>query len=91
MVEADRAALNAVPGRRAAESPPCEPQWGTTAFLRLKSGNVEAFLERLRQRYETSAVPGRFFEMPRHFRIGMGVNTEMFGEGLRRISRALAE
>ena len=25
-----------------------------------------------------------------HFRIGMGVNTEMFAEGLDRISRALA-
>jgi hypothetical protein len=28
--------------------------------------------------------------MPDHFRIGMGVNTEMFAEGLNRISRALA-
>jgi hypothetical protein len=27
--------------------------------------------------------------MPDHFRIGMGVNTEMFTEGLKRISRAL--
>ena len=28
--------------------------------------------------------------MPDHFRIGMGVNTEMFAEGLNRIGRALA-
>jgi hypothetical protein len=28
--------------------------------------------------------------MPSHFRIGMGVNSEMFGEGLRRIGLALA-
>jgi len=28
--------------------------------------------------------------MPDHFRIGMGVNTEMFAEGLNRIDRALA-
>ena len=28
--------------------------------------------------------------MPDHFRIGMGVNTEMFAEGLDRISGALA-
>jgi len=28
--------------------------------------------------------------MPDHFRVGMGVNTEMFAEGLNRISRALA-
>ena len=41
-------------------------------------------------KFDTSAVPGRFFEMPDHFRIGMGVNTEMFAEGLNRIDRALA-
>src|SRR6266568_4629399 len=65
-------------------------QWGTTSFARLRNGNVDAFLERLRSEFDTSAVPGRFFEMPDHFRIGMGVNTEMFAEGLSRIGRALA-
>ena len=64
-------------------------EWGTTSFPRLLSGNADAFLERLRSEFDTSAVPGRFFEMPDHFRIGMGVNTEMFAEGLNRISRAL--
>ena len=64
-------------------------EWGTTSFPRLLSGNTDAFLERLRSELDTSAVPGRFFEMPDHFRIGMGVNTEMFSEGLSRISRAL--
>jgi hypothetical protein len=34
-------------------------------------------------------VPGRFFEMPGHIRVGMGVNSEMFAEGLRRIGCAL--
>jgi len=63
--------------------------WGTTSFPRLLNGNADAFLERLRSEFDTSAVPGRFFEMPDHFRIGMGVNTEMFAEGLNRISRAL--
>jgi hypothetical protein len=28
--------------------------------------------------------------MPDHFRIGMGVNTEMFAEGLNRIEQVLA-
>jgi len=64
--------------------------WGTTSFPRLPNGNADAFLERLRSGFETSAVPGRFFEMPDHFRIGMGVNSEMFAEGLNRIGRALA-
>jgi hypothetical protein len=64
--------------------------WGTTSFPRLLNGKADAFLERLRSEFDTSAVPGRFFEMPNHFRIGMGVNTEMFAEGLNRIGGALA-
>ena len=64
--------------------------WGTTSFVRLQTGNVDDFLERLRTDFDTSAVPGRLFEMPDHVRVGMGVDTEMFAEGLDRISRALA-
>jgi hypothetical protein len=64
--------------------------WGTTSFVQLEEGNADDFLARLRTKFDTSAVPGRFFEMPDHFRVGMGVNTEMFAEGLNRISRALA-
>jgi len=67
-----------------------ETKWGTTSFLRLLNGEADAFLDRLRSEFDTSAVPGRFFEMPDHFRIGMGVNTEMFAEGLNRSGRALA-
>ena len=67
-----------------------ETNWGTTSFPRLLNGDADAFLERLRTEFDTSAVPGRFFEMPDHFRIGMGMNTEMFAEGLKRIGRALA-
>src|SRR5436305_4945174 len=63
--------------------------WGTTSFVKLRDGNGDIFLERLRAEFDTSAVPGRFFEMPDHFRIGMGVNTEMFAEGLNRIGHAL--
>jgi aspartate/methionine/tyrosine aminotransferase len=67
-------------------------EWGTTSFMRLsrsRGSNADIFLERLRAQFETSAVPGRFFEIPDHFRIGMGVDTEMFAEGLNRIGRAL--
>jgi len=63
--------------------------WGTTSFVQLRAGNADDFFERLRTDFDTSVVPGRFFEMPDHFRIGMGVNTEMFAEGLDRIRRAL--
>jgi aspartate/methionine/tyrosine aminotransferase len=57
----------------------------------LHRGGADQFLSRLREEYETSAVPGRFFEMPDHFRIGMGVDSEMFAEGMRRIGSAFVE
>ena len=57
--------------------------------MQLLNGDVNVFLERLRSKFDTSAVPGRFFEMPDHFRIGMGADTQMFEEGLNRIGRAL--
>ncbi len=88
VVEADRVLLNDFLSAQKGISAP-RTEFGTTAFLRLKHGDAERFLERLRAEYETSAVPGQFFGMPNHFRIGMGVNTEIFGEGLRRIASAL--
>ncbi len=88
MVEADRKLLRDFLAEQSNLSAVSTP-WGTTSFPRLVNGNADAFLERLRSEFDTSAVPGRFFEMPDHFRIGMGVNTEMFGEGLNRIRRAL--
>src|SRR5438874_4356663 len=88
IVEADRKLLRDFPKLQASLSAVSTP-WGTTSFPRLVNGKTDAFLERLRSDFDTSAVPGRFFEMPDHFRTGMGVNTEMFTEGLNRISRAL--
>ena len=88
-VEADRKLLHDFLKQEPALSA-VQAQWGTTSFARLINGKTDAFLERLRAEFDTSAVPGRFFEMPNHFRIGMGVNTEMFAEGLNRIGRALA-
>jgi aspartate/methionine/tyrosine aminotransferase len=89
VVEPDRALLKEFLARETKVSAVC-PEFGTTSFLHLRDGNVDQFLKRLREEYETSAVPGHFFEMPDHFRIGMGVNMEMFREGLQRISLALA-
>ena len=65
--------------------------FGTTAFPRLLSGSVEAFGELLRDKYETSVVPGHFFEMPEHFRVGFGGSAEELAEGLQRIALALNE
>jgi len=88
ILEADRKLLRDFLGQQSAISA-VSTEWGTTSFPRLLRGNADAFLERLRSQFDTSAVPGRFFEMPDHFRIGMGVNTKMFAEGLNRIGRAL--
>ncbi len=44
--------------------------------------------DRLR-RLETSIVPGRFFDQPRHFRLGFAVRHEDVAQGLRNLSRAL--
>jgi aspartate/methionine/tyrosine aminotransferase len=87
-VEADRIALNRFLDEHPQVSAP-RLLHGTTAFVRLDGQPVEPFLERLRREYETSAVPGRYFEMPEYFRIGMGVDNAMFAEGLRRIGLAL--
>jgi hypothetical protein len=88
VVEADRLLLSDFLSQEHGASAP-RTEFGTTSVLRLKNGDIEPFLARLRAEYDTSAVPGRFFDLPNHFRIGMGVDTAMFGEGLRRISRAL--
>jgi aspartate/methionine/tyrosine aminotransferase len=68
----------------------CEPsRYGTTIFPRLKTGNCAEFVARLREQYETSVVPGEFFEAPQHFRIGLCGATEDLRNGLERISVAL--
>jgi aspartate/methionine/tyrosine aminotransferase len=64
---------------------------GMTTFPRLKSGNVDALCHILRDRYETTVVPGRFFEMPDHFRVAIGCPTDTLREGLARLSKALDE
>jgi aspartate/methionine/tyrosine aminotransferase len=90
ILEADRKSLREFLKQQPSVSA-VRTDWGTTSFLRFRNGNADSFLERLRAEFETSAVPGRFFEMYDHFRVGMGVNSEMFGEGLSRVGRALAD
>jgi len=66
------------------------PPAGTVVFPRLPHGrDPEAFFQLLREKYETTVVPGRFFEMPQHFRIGIGGDTESLRAGLERLSAAL--
>lgn len=67
------------------------PAAGTVVFPRLRHGDPEAFFDLLRNKYETSVVPGSFFEMPQHFRIGIGGETASLRAGLERLSAALDE
>ncbi|HEU4390579.1 MAG TPA: aminotransferase class I/II-fold pyridoxal phosphate-dependent enzyme [Blastocatellia bacterium] len=67
------------------------PIGGTVTFPRLLSGAVDELCELLRNKYETSIVPGRFFGAVDHFRLGMGGDTETVEEGLDRLGQALGE
>jgi aspartate/methionine/tyrosine aminotransferase len=76
-----------------AEHPAIEltiPTVGTTAFPRLRHGDVPGFCSFLRERYETSVVPGSYFERDQHFRIGLAGDPEMTREGLIRLAEALS-
>jgi len=67
------------------------PSVGSIMFPRVKTETADELINLLREKYDTSVVPGRFFEMPAHFRIGMGGDSEVFREGLDRLGRALDE
>ena len=67
------------------------PEFGTVMFPRVRHGTSEQLCRLLREKYETSVVPGSFFEMPAHFRVGITCDTEMLEEGLRRLAQALDE
>jgi aspartate/methionine/tyrosine aminotransferase len=68
-----------------------KPLYGTTVFPRLIKTNAEKFFELLREKYETSVVPGSFFFAEDHFRIGITCETEMLRGGLERVGAALDE
>jgi aspartate/methionine/tyrosine aminotransferase len=67
------------------------PEKGSIMFPCVKNGRAEKLFELLLAEYETSVVPGKFFEMPDHFRIGLGGEPEILVEGLRRLGAALDE
>jgi aspartate/methionine/tyrosine aminotransferase len=90
LLDANTAALNAFyaahPRLRAMEH-----AHGTVSFPRVVDGDADALCALLVHRYETAVVPGRFFGMPEHVRIGLGVDAATFAEGLDRLGRALDE
>ena len=62
---------------------------GITIFPRWLGGDTQRLDDHLRDRYDASVVPGRWFEMPDHFRVGFGLPTEDFEAGLKRLGSAL--
>jgi aspartate/methionine/tyrosine aminotransferase len=68
----------------------CDPAaHGITAFPRWKGGDTQRLDDHLRKHYQCAVVPGRWFEMPDFFRIGFGIPTDTFSEGLARLGRGL--
>lgn len=67
------------------------PGFGTVVAPRVRRGRVEELCSLLREKYETSVVPGTFFEMPDHIRIGIACESEMLASGLERLGAALDE
>lgn len=65
------------------------PPIGTTLFPRLWGENAESFCDLLREQYEVSVVPGKFFEAPAHFRMFLGAETANFTAALDRMGAAL--
>jgi len=70
----------------------CMPaEHGITVFPRWVGGDAEPLHALLRAKYDTSIVPGRWFDMPDRFRIGLGGDTDILKEGLARLGSALDE
>ena len=65
------------------------PEYGTIVFPRLRRGNVEDFCNLLRKDFETSVVPGKFFDCSDRFRMGVGIPTEAVQEALQQIAKGL--
>ena len=75
---------------RARDDLDCIPaEHGITTFPRWRLGNTERLDAHLRERYDTAVVPGRWFEMPDHFRVGFGLPTPEFEDALARLGAAL--
>lgn len=64
---------------------------GITAFPRWCGGDADRLHALLGGRYDTSIVPGRWFEMPDHFRIGLGGPSDLLEAGLACLGAALDE
>jgi aspartate/methionine/tyrosine aminotransferase len=65
------------------------PGFGTVVAPRVRQGRVGELCSLLREKYETTVVPGAFFEMPDHIRVGIACESGMLAGGLERLGAAL--
>ncbi|MBN1826605.1 MAG: pyridoxal phosphate-dependent aminotransferase [Candidatus Eisenbacteria bacterium] len=74
-----------------------EPGAGIVAFPRfrggvpLEGGDSSAFVKKASARHGVLTVPGAYFEDPRGFRVGFGIETDRLAAALERLGRAVAE
>jgi aspartate/methionine/tyrosine aminotransferase len=88
MLDRNRRLFNAfAASRRDLDCFPAEH--GITAFPRWAGGDTQRLDDCLRERYDTAVVPGRWFEMPDHFRIAFGLPTGDFEEAMGLLGGAL--
>jgi aspartate/methionine/tyrosine aminotransferase len=88
MLDANRAAYREILGAHPSLEQHVFDQ-GTTVFPRLVGGDGDAFAALLREKFETSVVPGRFFGQPEYIRIGLGGDVSTTRAGLERIADAI--
>jgi aspartate/methionine/tyrosine aminotransferase len=89
LLETNRTNLDLLLRERSDQLEFFRPQYGTVIFPKLRAGDTDEFCTLLKTKYETSVAPGRFFDMPEHFRIGIGGEIEMTTIGLQRLGEAL--
>jgi aspartate/methionine/tyrosine aminotransferase len=90
LLEANRATLQRFLDSRPELDVP-RLQAGMIAFPRLRRGSVDALSSILRQKHQTTVVPGRFFGLDDHFRVSYGCLPETLAGGLERLGSALDE
>ena len=88
MLETNRRMFDELVARR--DDLDCAPStFGITAFPRWSGGDTQRLDDHLRERYDAAIVPGRWFEMPEHFRVGFGLAVDDFSAALDRLGSAL--
>jgi len=88
MLERNRQIFNSFVGSRS-DIQCMRAEHGITAFPHWDGGDTQRLDDHLREHYDASVVPGRWFEMPEHFRVGFGMPTSDFQAGLSRLESAL--